>query len=178
MGEGFFDTTYGKVIYLIIALIILIIVLRFAILLFPIVILMIIGIVSKMYKLFTGFSIGFELITFPVILIAVKYGVVPAVICAIIMEIMSGFLTGSVGPATLVHIITYIIISVLGAIISGGNIIVVGKSLVLIYLIISQVGLIFSYGFQPHRSLIIIIVTLLVNWYLFNNWAVFFLGVI
>jgi len=127
---------------------------------------------SKIYKRFTSASVGFELVTPITILFAYTFGVVIALILALVMLVLAALISGKVDGLSIgCEMITYAIISLFAAILSGVSFV----PLCLVLIIMRNV-IIFPLGFylmgrNPAHLFIIVLTDII-----FNFWVVLSVG--
>lgn len=119
--------------------------------------------VSKMYKHFTGFSVGFELVTFVSIIFFFSHGFALGLILSILMLILSTLLSGKFSQVFVFQIMIYFAIGLLSIFLRGLGISRGGKILVIIYNIALHSVSLFLLRMPIHSSVVNLAVNLSVN---------------
>jgi hypothetical protein len=141
-------------------------------------ILIVVGSLSTIYKRFVRVSTGFELITFSTIALCFLNGPVFGIVAAVIMVVVSAFLTNRVCIPMFVQIGAYVVICLLSKIVIGESLLTGAMILVFIYNIIIHSAYVFLFRFNPANSAISFPVNIVINYLLFKNLSIFFQGLV
>lgn len=172
----------GYVIYLGIVLLIMIILLLLQInilSIFTIIILIIIGCFSKIYKRFTSLSIGFELVTPVTILFAYDVNILFAIVAAIFMVTAADFIGTDLKPnAILVQSGIYIIIAVVAGLFNSISIVTLGIGLIVFRNIVLFLIPVLFHGVDPIKMGIATIPNIFINSFIIAKLGEFLLSLL
>ncbi|MBS1266344.1 MAG: hypothetical protein MAG795_00311 [Candidatus Woesearchaeota archaeon] len=133
--------------------------------------LVILGIVSVLWKRFIRVSLGFELITFVTIVLCFGINPVFAFFAATIMVIVGSFISGRVCIPMFVKIGAYGVVCLVSALFLGSNIVVRGIVLALINNLVLHFCYIFVFGFSPANSALDFALNMMLNFFLFTRFG-------
>jgi hypothetical protein len=126
--------------------------------------LIVIASLSKIYKQFTYISFGFELVTPVVIIFAYKLGIVFTIISALFMVFASEFISGKMNMiAAVIQVVIYIILSLLGGLMSGLPFVSVAIFLVVLRNILLFVGITWLGSLDIIRTIMSTVPNILIN---------------
>ena len=141
------------------------------------IILLAVGILSKLYKRFIGMSIGIEFVTLISILFCFHYGFFFGFCAAVFMTIVAGLINGRLGMAIVPQIISYFLISVISLLLQGVPFSLSAKILVIIYNISTFTMMVFL-GARPEKGIFNIALNIAVNLLCINYVGEFLLGLL
>jgi hypothetical protein len=132
--------------------------------------------VSKIYKKFIGFSIGFELVTFASIIFFFSYGFGLGLMLSTLMLALSTLISGRFSHLFIAQWIIYLIIGALSIFLKSLGIQFAGKILVLVYNILLHSFSQFVLHYPIHSTITNFVINLATNFLFMDYFAMFFVN--
>lgn len=127
--------------------------------------------VSKLYKRFLGYSVGFELVTFATIILLFTHNVLVALLLSMLMLAISTLLAGRISQAMVVQAAIYLIIGLLSLFMQSLEISIAAKILVILYNILLHAVTFLLLRYPIHSSILNFVVNVVTNFILIDLFA-------
>jgi hypothetical protein len=133
--------------------------------------LMLLAVLSLIWKRITHISFGIELITFATVVYAVSFNLVFAVIAAIFMCFLANYLAGRVCMPMFVQMLGYVVVAILAYFLRGMDVAYVGKICVIVFNLLIHFIYVFVLKFRLENSILAGVINIVVNFWLFEQFS-------